>query len=218
VAALVGGAGIVSLFRRDREVTLLVVLAVVVIIGGSLATRGAIYPRFFFLLSGFLVMIAVRGAFAMAPLIPRVTRGRVRASHADAAATAGVVLLMVVSAASLPINWRTPKQDFDGAMAYLDASARNGDLIATADVTTKMYQRYYRRDWRALRDAADLGALRDSVAGTLWLVYTFPNYLALFDSTLEARVDRECRTERVFPATLGGGEVIVCTFPRRGVS
>jgi hypothetical protein len=154
----------------------------------------------------------------MAQLITRVTRGRVRASHADAAATVGVVLLMAVSAASLPITWRVPKQDFDGAMAYLDASARNGDVIATADVTTKMYQRYYRRDWRALRDAADLGALRDSVPGTLWLVYTFPNYLALFDSTLEARVDRECRTERVFPATLGGGEVIVCTFPRGGAS
>jgi hypothetical protein len=122
----------------------------------------------------------------------------------------------VASAASLPRDWTIPKQDFEGAMRFVAAESREGDLITTADITTATYRLYYGQDWRAVHNAPELQAVRDSVTGKVWMIYTFPRYLALFDSALEATVDRECRTERVFPATLGGGDVVVCSFPGGG--
>ena len=216
VCAAIGLAGVVSLLRQDRDVALLLTLPAVAVTLGALATSGALYPRFYFLLAPFLVLIAVRGAFASSAwLVQLAARGRNAgeiAGRADKLAMAGVTLLILASAASVPRNWSTPKQDFEGAMRFVLAEARAGDRIATADITTEMYGRYYGQDWRAVHNAPELDALRDSVSGKVWMVYTFPRYLALFDSALEAKVDRECQTERVFAATLGGGEVVVCSL------
>ena len=220
VCAVIGLAGVVSLLKQDRDVALLLTLPAVTMTLGALATSGAFYPRFYFLLAPFLVLIAVRGAFASSASVMRlVARGREDAAIArrgDTLATAGVTLLILASAASVPRNWTTPKQDFEGAMRFVLAEARAGDRIATADITTEMYRRYYGQDWRAVHNAPELDALRDSVSGKVWMVYTFPRYLALFDSALEAKVDRECQTERVFAATLGGGDVVVCSLPGGG--
>lgn len=221
ICAVIGLAGVASLFKRDRDIALLLTLPAVAVTVGALATSGALYPRFYFLLAGFLVLIAVRGAFASAGWLTRlVSRGAAGAAAADrrgdVVASACVLLLMAASAASLPRNWRVPKQDFEGAMRYVTAEAREGDLIATADITTATYRQYYGQDWRAVHNAPELEALRDSVTGKVWMVYTFPRYLALFDSALEATVERECRTERVFPATLGGGDVVVCSLAGGG--
>lgn len=223
VCAMIGLVGVVSLFKRDRDVALLLTLPAVTVTIGAVATSRALYPRFYFLLAGFFVLIAVRGAFASAAFVVRtLSRGGSErtaavAKRGDALAMACVVLLLVASTASLPRNWSIPKQDFEGAMHFVQAEARPGDMITTADVTTQMYGRYYGQEWRAVNNAPELEALRDSVTGKLWMVYTFPKYLALFDSALEAKVDRECRTERVFPATLGGGDVVVCSLPDGGV-
>ena len=222
VCAAIGLAGVVSLLKRDRDVALLLTLPAVTVTLGALATSGALYPRFYFLLAGFLVLIAVRGAFASAGWVMRVTSAKAAAPaetavrRGDALAMGCVVLLLVASTASLPRNWNVPKQDFEGAMHFVETEAQPGDLITTTDITTEMYRRYYRQDWRAVRNAPELEALRDSVTGKVWMIYTFPRYLALFDSALEAKVDRECHTERVFPATLGGGEVVVCSLPGGG--
>jgi hypothetical protein len=63
-----------------------------------------------------------------------------------------------------------------------------------------------------VRSVADLAAERSG--GRVWLVYTFPRYLAIYDSLLADFVERECREQRVFPGTVGGGDVIVCTLER----
>lgn len=220
--AVVGLVGVASLLKRDRDIALLLTLPAVTMTVGALATSGALYPRFYFLLAGFLILIAIRGTFATAEwLTRRLARGAaadsaIAARRGDALATAGVVLLLVASAASLPRDWTIPKQDFEGAMHFVAAESREGDLITTADITTATYRQYYGQDWRAVHNATELQAVRDSVTGKVWMIYTFPRYLALFDSALEATVDRECRTERVFPATLGGGDVVVCSFPGGG--
>ena len=119
-----------------------------------------------------------------------------------------VVLLRVLRPARSCPETGTSEAGLRGRDAFVASEAQPGDLITTTDITTEMYRRYYRQDWRAVHNAPELEALRDSVTGKVWMIYTFPRYLALFDSALEAKVDRECHTERVFPATLGGGEVV----------
>lgn len=217
VAGFVGLAGFVSFLKRDRDIALLLTLPGLTVALGALAVNGALYPRFFFLLAGFLVLIAVHGAFAagesVASLVGRTSPERAQSLGRTAAVTC-VALLIVASTASLPRNWNTPKQDFEGAMIFASAEKAQEDVVAIADVTADMYGRYYGKDWRVLRSETDLATLRDSTPGRVLMVYTFPAYLALVDPALEARIERDCKTLRSFAGTLGGGDVTVCSFDK----
>ena len=213
VAIPVGIAGWVTWLKRDRDMALLMVLAPLAIVAGALAGRGTMYPRFFFVLGGFFILVVVRGAFAAGAFIARLV-ARSAPSRAsvvgDRIGLAGVGVLVLASLASLPANWRVDKQDFEGPLALVRQRAATGDQVAVADVTAAVYLLYYQLPWTRVKTAEDLDALR--AKGRVWFLYTFPRYLELYDPGLAAHVDSDCHEEAVFPATLGGGEVIVCTM------
>jgi hypothetical protein len=131
-------------------------------------------------------------------------------------ATVGLVALVLGSAATLPRNWRLPKQDYEGALRFVEGEARaaGAGSIAMADMTTEIYGKYFGRAWHDVRDVTTLERLRQS--GPVWFVYTFPRYLARYDASLAAWVDRECPAPRAFPGTVGGGDVLVCTLSATG--
>lgn len=217
IAAAIGLAGLASYARRSPQVSLLLVLPALTTLIGGFAGRGTMYPRFFFLLAGFVLLIGVRGAFVSASWLAGVVGSRASSSTTTSSADRGPLLamatlgvLLVASAASLPRTWGLPKQDYEGAMRFVEAQRAPTDLVATADMTTEIYGRYFRRSWHDVRDTAVADSLR--AAGRVWFVYTFPRYLARYDAQLAEMVERDCRRERSFPGSVGGGDVIVCTW------
>lgn len=211
VGAAVGLWGLVSYVRSDRQVAALLVLPAFTMLAGALASRGTMYPRFFFLLAGFVLLIAVRGVHATAGWFAA-RFGRPALGGALAALPLGLVI--VASVASLPRDWGLPKQDYEGAMRFVDERSGAEDAVGTADMTTEIYGHFFGRQWHDVRDVPDLEALRKD--RKVWLVYTFPRYLARYDARLAELVARECRPERVFPGSVGGGDVIVCTLSATG--
>ena len=216
LGAVVGLAGALSYARRSGRTFLLLTLPAMVTVLGAFAARGTMYPRFFFPLAGFALLIGVRGTFVAGGWVARMARGDEASQRRLGAVVAGAVVL--VSALSLPLNWRTPKQDFPGAMAYAEGAASPRDVIAVTDVTAVIYGQYYRRTWRSILGVRDLEVIRtgDRDAGApgqrVWLLYTFPRYLEKFDAPLAAYVKRECRDDRLrrFPGTVGDGDLLVC--------
>lgn len=211
-----GLSGLWTWFRRDRDLTLLVVLAVLCIIAGAAAGRGTMYPRFFFMLGGFFVLFVVRGAFATGTWLVGWLGGgaEVVARRGERVGMAAVGVLLLGSLASLPRNYRVPKQDFDGPIAAVRAAEQPGDRIAVADVTARVYLEYYALQATSVRTAQELDALRQG--SRVWFIYSFPRYLALYDAGLAAFVARECASPREFPSTLGGGEVLLCRLDPPG--
>ena len=205
-AGAIGVAGIASLARRQPAVAMLLVLPAMTMFMGALVARGTMYPRFFFALIGTAIVIWMHGAFVAAGWIARRLGMSAGAGRRVGVATAGLVV--AASAASIPLNWRAPKQDFAGALRFAESSVSGNEVIATADVTSLIYGPFFRRSWPSVRSAVHLDSLR--AKSPVWLLYTFPRYLAVFDAGLAETVARECKSAARFRGTVGDGDVIVC--------
>jgi len=205
------GAGLLSLWRTQRLALGLFVMPGAITIAGALAARGTMYPRFFFSLCGYAVLIAVCGAFSLASAVARRTGPADSAARrGERLATAAVGLLIVLSALSLGAAWRYPKQDFEGAARYVVAHSTPGDMAATVDVTTIPYSDYYRFPSSAVATASDVASLR--AGRRVWLIFTFPRYLEHTAPEVWTIIQRECNDATRFRGTVGGGDVYVCTL------
>ena len=210
IAAVVACVGVISYARQSLRVLLLLLLPGVVTLLGAFAARGTMYPRFFFGLVGFAILLGMRGAFVSGAWLAE--RAGSSKSMGDRVGFAVASMIVLVSAMSLLLNWRVPKQDFEGAKRFAEASVPPNEVIATTDVTGKIYGPFYHTRWRDVHSDLELGALRSQTP--VWLIYTFPRYLMKSDPKLAATVERECRSARVFRGTVGGGDIIVCRLER----
>ena len=131
VGALVGLRGVLSLWRTQRLFLLAMIAPIGVTVFGAAATRGTMYPRFFFFAIGPAILIAVHGAFVacqwLAARFPSVGSG-------ERLATIALSLGVILSALSLRAGYRYPKQDFEGAMQYVLAERGASDGVVTAGI------------------------------------------------------------------------------------
>lgn len=203
---VVGLTGVVSLWRSHRVATALFLLPFGAILAGALLARGTMYPRFFFALAGFAILIGVRGIVVAAEWVG----ARLGARPESPLRTGAAVMLLValVSVWSLRPNYRYPKQDFVGALAHIDAAAAPGDTVAVIGVTEFAFRRYLGREAVALTTAESLAELRRS--GGVWIAWAFPRYLAASAPEILATLDRDCTRAATFRGTIGGGDVHVC--------
>jgi mannosyltransferase len=209
VAGMLFALGLISYAKKNMFIVALFVCPAIVILGGALVARGTFYPRFLFALIGFGFLIGVRGVMAAAAHIE--SRWGNRRRTAEEPYRLGLVFIavaVVLSVGSLARNYRYPKQDFVGAARYLDAQRSEGEVVTTAGVAVQPFRDYLLRDWTEVVTAADLQRLRHG--RSVWLVYTFPRYLARTAPEVMEIADRSCRNAQVFQGTVGGGDIIVC--------
>ena len=119
--------------------------------------RGTMYPRFYFFLIGFAVIVLVRGVIVIPEWIaahwprwfPNINLG-------PALTAILATVLLVSSALSLGRNYRYPKQDFEGAMQFIDAETKDGGIVVTAGAATYPYRQYYAKPWESVETAEKL--------------------------------------------------------------
>ena len=160
------------------------------------------WPRFFFLLAGFVLLLLARGwlrvARAVAPR--RFARERVERTAA--------VVLWLAWTALLPRAWALPKQDFEGARDHLAAIRRPGEAVATVGLATMPYRDYYATGYVAVRSVAELAALERRASG-VYVVSTLAEYLESRKPELAAELAARGRPIARFRGSVGGGDVVV---------
>lgn len=215
LAAVVAGAPVVAAglvaFARSRPLLVpLVVLPPAMVLAGSWLVRGVAYPRFLFFASGTLVIVAVRGLFALSA---RITAALGRPELRDGAAAAGVAAGILLSAATLPANYRYPKQDYEGAANWIVGHARPGERVFVLPEGSP-FRTHLGMAWRVLCPGADttfaaaLARARES--GPIWVAWTLPVQTEGLCPGSIAALARECPSPRSFPGTVGGGTIRVC--------
>lgn len=213
LALVAGGlillAGAHGYWRQSRIVFALFMLPVLTTFAGALLARGTMYPRFFFFLLPYAILMVVRGFEVTASWPRRVTgpsaSAAMRGRRIANGLAAGAILAFALS---LGANYRYPKQDFGGAVAYIESNREANESVLLAGAVQGPIQQYYERTWPAVESPAAI----DSIAGAggYWLMFTFPRYLEHDSPALMSHIDEVCRTRQVFPGTVGDGDIVVC--------
>lgn len=193
------GLGLWSYARQSLILPMLMVLPGILTAGAVLILEHNFWPRFFFFGFGFGILIAVRGVLELATLlIPR---------QAPAAATAALTLAAAASAITISAAWN-PKQDFGGALEYVQRTRASGDAVVAVDMSGFVYSRYLQPSWRWVRSANELSSVENR-RGRTWVLYTFPTKLSAADPEIWRRLQQSYRPAAEFPGTVGGGTVYV---------
>lgn len=209
-----GGAfvafGWLSLFRKNRRATVLMVLPAVLAGSTMLALGHNLWPRFFFFSMGFGLLIVIHGAVEL----PKVLASYIAAvrEKQNIAAFSGIALAMLMIAASLvtvPRNYALPKQNFSGAKDYVESHRLPSDKIVAVSLAGVMYAGYFAPQWLVPKTGSELEGISEN-GSRVWLVYTLPIEVKAFRPDIWQVIERDYEVVQVFPGTLNGGEVFVC--------
>lgn len=207
VAAVVCVVGVVSYWQEDRGAAIVMAAPPILTGVAVVALHHNLWPRFFFFAAAFVVLIALRGGFAIARRIPW--------GGADRLATVGAALIVLASAATVPRAWG-PKQDYVGAAREIASLRQPGDAIVTVSITSVVYSKYL--SIPGSMDPGSVDSLRriESLHDRTYILYTFPVRTRATDAAIWSRINSpEYREVVVLPATVGDGQIHIVAHERR---
>jgi hypothetical protein len=201
---IVSLAGMASLARRSAGATALMLLPGALIAGALIALSHNLWPRFFFFAAGFAVLITVRGVYALAE--------RVAPRRGSAAATVLLIMVAGASAGTVPRAWG-PKQDYAGALAWVEAERGPADRIASAGLAS-----YALTSWLQAADVVPVEHVSrlermEAEGGRTFLIYAFPEHLSAASPSVWRHMREQYHRVAEFPGTLGGGTIFVMSKP-----
>ncbi|HEY7333267.1 MAG TPA: glycosyltransferase family 39 protein [Bryobacteraceae bacterium] len=200
---VVVAAGWLDIMRRRPGVAWAMVLPAFMGGASMLALGHNLWPRFFFFSMGFGLLIAIRGAMRLPDLLLGLLgvgpQWRLRAGYAFAG------LFILASLSTVPRAYALPKQDFTGARDYVERQPGADGRVVVVGLAVHAYSEYYAPQWPSAETADQLKALHPE-----FLVYTLPIELKAAHPDIWQAVQSDFETVKIFPGTLGGGEVYVC--------
>ncbi len=210
--ALVALAGYVALWRRSWAIAALLALPGV-LTATFLVVRGlTASPRFFLLWLPLAIITAVVSIDAM------VGAWSSRSTAARRALTVGPILLLaVLSGASLLRYYSTPKQPYRAAIAYAEAHRAPDDMVMVVYLAEVGVQYYANRTgtpttqhYRFVRTIPAFDSTM-AAAGTnkVWLITTFERAQRMDLPEIDERIHRGWREVTRFPAQIGDGSIAV---------
>jgi 4-amino-4-deoxy-L-arabinose transferase-like glycosyltransferase len=205
-ATFVFGIGLWSLARETPVVVQF--LLIPSSLGGAImiGTGHHLWPRFFFFAFGFAALVVVRGARVLGHLVAQLPGlSSFKPIWLGDALCIGLVL---VSAVSVPFAYG-PKQDYEGALEFIETKKEPGDAVVTVGLATFPYQFYYKVDWKEAETLEALNIIRSQARRT-WLLYTLPVQLKSLYPEITATIQSDFKVMRSFYGTLGDGTIFVC--------
>jgi hypothetical protein len=164
---------------------------------------------------GFGLLIVIHGAMQLPRLLlgplPLGRNWQVSSGYALAA------LIVIASITTIPRCYALPKQDFTGARDFVERQRGSGDAVVVVGLAAHAYSEYYAPQWAVAQTPGELAMLRQDRQRT-YVIYTLPVELRAAHPDLWKIMESDFDTVKVFPGTLGGGEVYVCRDRRADVA
>lgn len=212
VAGFIALVGVASFYKRNKLALAIFISSILVTFLVAFFARGTMYPRFFFFLAGFFILIGVRGVMVATSFCAQfLFFGEQQQKFVQRMPIVAMLVVVLVSAFSMVRNYQYPKMNFEGAREWVETQVNQNDVIATAGVAAWPYRVYYGVDWPEVKSADDIERLKN-LNGQLWIVYTFGRYMKESAPEVYATIERNCNEQKRFHGTLGGGDMIICNL------
>ena len=192
--------GWLSYLQHQRMIALMLVLPPIFNIVALAVLDFGAYPRSFLYIMPFGILILMRGVFSLSSWSGRLFRSIGPTDYVLP------VLLLLVSALMLPYNYRYPKQNYTGALAYARAQAAPEDIIVAVGYLASGYRNYYAPDLVFPGNAEALDDLREQ-GHRVWVLYSFTRDMRRHFPDIQNYIEKEFQMQRVFPGTLGDGTI-----------
>lgn len=199
------GAGLVSYWRTYKEVDILLLVPPFVGATMVISVGHHLWPRFFFFSLGFAVLVVIRGAMVTGRLIGKMFK--LTKTNSERIGTALCAGLIIVSALSVPFAYG-PKQDYNGALDFVQANLEPGDSVVAVGLAAFVYDDFYKTGWESVSTLEQLNLVRTRSNRT-WLVYTFQPVLESVTPDIGESIQRDYPLIRTFEGTVGAGTVYV---------
>lgn len=205
-------AGFVHLFRRNATLLGAVLLPSVLQFGFMVVRGLSVSPRMFLLLLPCGLLAAIAGTRAMATWIEQ------RTGRSGWLIVPGVaVIIASFFLSTLRYYYRYPKQDYSGAISYVEPLRAPDGLVVVLHVAEAGFRFYGERlgtdqehGYAYVRTLEDFDrVLAGHAGGDVFLATTLWGILDIDQPDITARIESEWAVERVFPGTLGDGDVIL---------
>lgn len=193
-----------SYYRQSKFVLGVFVVPPAITVLAVIALRRPVRPRFVLFAVGFGVLFVVRGAMEVGQRIQQ--RLRFVRMPDTLPGVALIMLMVLLSVAALPRLYAHPKQDYVGAMTFVERHAAADEPIVTASGAAFPYSEYWHKPWPRVETGAQLQELR-ARGPRVWVVYAMRRYVA---ADLMQTLQRDCVDSVDFPGTLNEGEITVC--------
>lgn len=202
VIILVMGIAGAALWRRAA----ILPLSLLAHLGGTLALlvllEFRVWPRYFLVDLGLICLLLIHGAYIIGGWLgPRVSLSA--AQGGSALAALGIAASLVL----LPRNYMHPKQDFPGAVAFVENARAPGAQVMSLGLSNLPFG-FYAPQWTQIEDLDGFTAAFDPEQET-WLVYTFPKVLERRHADILTAPGTAFEEFRYFHGTLVDGGIVV---------
>lgn len=199
--------GLKKLSRIDRRLPYLFFLPAVFGTLTMLLLERNIWPRFYFNLLGFFLIVGILCIDFCVEIVDRLLH-RPRLTYALAISTVCLAFLFI-----LPPALVTPKQNYPAAAEYLDKRQSEGAKVITVGLAVKPYEAYYKKPYEGVDQVGRLQEIMSS-SKEVYAVDTLSTYLRSRTPDLAAMLDDRFEVVSTFPGTVGGGELTIYRFKR----
>ncbi len=164
-----------------------------------------IWPRFFFVDVGFLMLLIIVGVHAACKWSGSV----LTFLPARTVFPIAVAAMTLLSAGLAFRNYTAPKQNLVGAVDYVNAEIETGARVYGIGVAGPLYNSFYGTDWPLIETEDELNSAMQA-PGPVYLVIAFPGRYFRVLPEMEAMSDSGAlELVKRFPGTLGDGNVLI---------
>lgn len=168
-----------------------------------------IWPRFFFIDIGFLLVFCTQGVFVccqqIALFVEKSTSFKFTGIKLFVLSS---ILMVSVFCVLLVRNYQYPKQDFESSIQYVAERKLQTDNIATLGLAAAPFNDYYAMDWPAIESEEGLRKMENQATNT-WLVIIFPSRTTRKYDGIMNYVEKNYDLTKTFRGTLGDGNILV---------
>ena len=208
-ALVLFGAGLISYARKNLLVVMFLVLPGLIGIAISMFLQRNVWPRFFFYVIGFGILVLIRGANVLGQVVARVILRRDENSFLRRNLGMGFALIIVLLSVWSLRSAYYPKQDYIGARTFIENMRQDNEPIVSIGYTSIPWQIYFAPNCLAVETLEQLNTIKKQSKRT-WLVYTFPIYMKSRHPEIYESIQNDFTLINKFPGTLGDGTIYVC--------